>query len=487
MPDRDPLLERLKLSPTVTSRYRIGEALGSGSMGTVYRATHLPLDRPVALKLIKREKLDQEGRQRFLREAQLAARITHRNVVLVFDCGEEAGVPYIAFELIDGPTLRRRLDSGPLELPDVLRITMEAAGGLAAAHQLGIIHRDVKPENILLAGGREVKVADFGIARPTAESGPGLTAQEIILGTPAYMSPEQVSNRVLTPATDQYSLGIVVYEMVCGLPPFHGSTGEVVAQQLRDPPPMEPLGRSVPDRVREIVQRMLAKDPAQRFHGLGELVTALGKAARALEVRKAGERRNPLGLTAVSAGGPTLKVPSGEIAPSGPAPGPDTHRSRPPTSTGPDGPSARPVGGGASGPRIDPVLIYMPDRVQTRPPGSIKWVALVCSLVVVMVLAYSLGRSRGPAVAPSTTRSPDAAAPVESPPADTPSRRIDPPRVQQPREDDRLAVGTVVGNKESRIYHVVGVTRATLPGPRHRVIFASEEAAMARGYRRAKF
>ena len=238
-------------------------------MGIVYRAVQTSLLRPVAIKFLSPHLTRTEFRARFETEARLAAQLFHSNLVAVIETGLVNDTPYIVFELVDGPNLREYTESsgGRLPLLTCLSIARQTADGLACAHRAGIIHRDVKPENILLSSNFVVKVADFGVAKggSTGDVHKEVhrTQSGIVCGTPTYMSPEHARGADLTWTCDIYSLGVVLYEMLAHRPPFAGSSAwEVLDLHVRRAPP--PLPDRVPSPVQELVFRMLEKTPDSR-------------------------------------------------------------------------------------------------------------------------------------------------------------------------------------------------------------------------------
>jgi DNA-binding SARP family transcriptional activator/tRNA A-37 threonylcarbamoyl transferase component Bud32/Tfp pilus assembly protein PilF len=275
--ERGPDFERLRAA--VADRYRIEREIGSGGMATVYLAYDLKHDRRVAVKVLNPELGQSLGTQRFLREIKTAAGLTHPHVLPLFDSGEAAGSLFYVMPYVKGESLRARLTrEGQLPIEDALRITREIADALAHAHEEGIIHRDVKPANIMLEAGHAV-LADFGVAQAVAEAKDDrLTRTGSSLGTPAYMSPEQAAGvRGLDGRTDQYALACVLYEMLSGHPPFAGTEVELVMRRhITDEPPPITEGRpSVPAEVARVIQRALAKSPADRFKTTGEMAAAL--------------------------------------------------------------------------------------------------------------------------------------------------------------------------------------------------------------------
>jgi serine/threonine protein kinase len=258
--------------------------LGRGGMATVYLAQDLKHGRPVALKVLRPALAMSMGPDRFRREITTAARLQHPHILSVHDSGETEGLLWYTMPYVRGESLKERLRrDGRLQLEEAIRITAEAGRALDYAHREGVIHRDVKPENILLTLDGDTLVADFGIAR--ALGGPNesrLTQAGLALGTPAYMAPEQATGeRGVDARTDQYSLAIVCYEMLVGRPPFEGTTAPaIIAKRFTSVTPSARASRpEVPDQVDRALQRALALDPAERFGSVSEFVRALGAAA----------------------------------------------------------------------------------------------------------------------------------------------------------------------------------------------------------------
>jgi streptogramin lyase len=249
--------------------YRIEELIARGGMGVVYRATHLGLDRPVALKVIARELVDRPGfRERFLRESRLAARLEHPAVVPIYDSREVDGELIVAMRLVRGGDLRRLIDrDGPLPPQRAINLLAQVADALDAAHAAGIVHRDVKPHNILVEGDRAY-LSDFGLAKAVDESGAASSAS--VVGTAQYMSPEQWRGDSIGPAADVYSLGCVLYEALTGIAPFQRAEAETEPQ--------------MPHEVEAVIRRAVAKEPAQRYPSAGALIAA-ARTAEGSEVR----------------------------------------------------------------------------------------------------------------------------------------------------------------------------------------------------------
>lgn len=272
------------LASAVADHYRVDRVLGVGGMATVYLATDLKHDRPVALKVLAPDFAHSLGTERFHREVRVAARMQHPHILSVFDSGEAAGHLWYTMPFVDGESLRDRLRREPrLPLNDALRIIDQAAQALDYAHAHGVIHRDVKPENLLLTRDGNTLVADFGIARPVASADENLTTTGLGIGTPMYMSPEQaMGERVLDARTDVYSLGAVLYEALAGAPPFSGPTAQaIIARQLGGQlADLRSTRTDVPDAVAEAVRRALEADPSKRFASAAEFARALGFDAR---------------------------------------------------------------------------------------------------------------------------------------------------------------------------------------------------------------
>jgi serine/threonine-protein kinase len=260
-------------------RYRIEKFLGAGAMGEVYLALDPQIDRKLAIKTVRlagRPQEIDERKKRLLREARAAGRLMHPNVVTLFDAGEAEGLLYLAFEFVEGTDLGARLEAGERpSLRQVLRIVRQAAEALEYAHGQGIVHRDIKPSNILLDASGRVKVADFGIAKMAGQS-TELTVAGSVMGSPQYLSPEQVRGEDLDGRSDLFSLGVVFYELLSGQRPFNGETITTLVYQILhvEPPPVSEL-RAVPPRLEELLRRMLAKDRDDRIATAGEVAREL--------------------------------------------------------------------------------------------------------------------------------------------------------------------------------------------------------------------
>ncbi len=258
-------------------RYELLELVGEGTFGRVYRGFDRRLARAVAVKVIKPWwAQDSAWVERFEREAQLLARVNDPGIVQIFDFGHAAEGPYYVAELVDGESLSERLSSGPLGAEQAAAIAQQLCRALGSAHRQGIVHCDVKPANVMLAPDGTAKVGDFGVAR--LAEGNSISMAATIVGTPRYMSPEQARGLATTPATDVYSAGVVLYEMLAGRAPFQsGSAVELGIRHLQDEPP--PLSPRVPLALREVVTRALAKEPADRYEDGAAMAAALRSAA----------------------------------------------------------------------------------------------------------------------------------------------------------------------------------------------------------------
>jgi serine/threonine protein kinase len=280
------LLAHVRLDPTHLPRsigrvghYEVLSALGQGAMGVVVRAHDTQLCRSVAIKLMSPQLMSSaSARERFFREARAAAGINHPNIVTIHAVSEQAGVPYLVMEYVGGRTLMDRIHSeAPLKPVDILRISAQVASGLAAAHQQGVIHRDIKPANILLEDSVErVKITDFGLARVILEQS-DLTSQGGLVGTPAYMSPEQVNGERLDARSDLFSMGCVMYAMLSGYSPFRAENALASARRVTSEKhtSLSEISKDVPNFFVAMVDRLLEKDPKDRYQSAGALLDEL--------------------------------------------------------------------------------------------------------------------------------------------------------------------------------------------------------------------
>ncbi len=278
---------------TRLGRYEIRALLGAGGMGEVYLAHDTTLRRDVAVKLLPGDAANDKDRlQRLEQEAYAASTLNHPNILTIYEVGNQDGSYFVAAEFVDGESLRQRIARGPLELREVLDIGVQVASALGAAHAAGIVHRDVKPENIMMRKDGIVKVVDFGLAKllergdhqsatQAADTTPGT-----VLGTVQYMSPEQARAQETDSRTDIWSLGVVLYELLAGRATFPGnSTSDVIAAILKtDPPPLTSYAAGAPPELERIVTKALQKDREERYQAVKDLGLDLKELKRRLEV-----------------------------------------------------------------------------------------------------------------------------------------------------------------------------------------------------------
>ena len=277
------------IGTVLSGRYRLEAKLGSGGMSTVYLAKDETLDRPVAVKVMHREMSEQPDQlERFRQEARAVAKISHPNVVSVIDAGEDDGYPYIVFEYVEGETLKQRIARiGALDIQEAIAYAIEIARGLSIAHARNLVHRDIKPQNVLIDDEGRAKLTDFGISRQLEQD--GMTATGRVLGTTDYVAPEQAMGRAVDPRSDIYSLGVVLYEMLVGQVPFHADSQVGVAMKHvnEDLPDVQRRRPEVSAAVALVVERSTAKDPAERYQDVGEMIDDL-ETALEVEAARAG-------------------------------------------------------------------------------------------------------------------------------------------------------------------------------------------------------
>ncbi|HEY2963411.1 MAG TPA: protein kinase [Pyrinomonadaceae bacterium] len=299
------------------SHYRILEKLGAGGMGEVYLAEDMKLGRKVAIKILSEEYTTNKDRlHRFEQEASAASNLNHPNILTIHEVGIDNGRHYIATEYIDGLTLRRKAHASPLEIPEILDIAVQAASALEEAHAAGIVHRDIKPDNIMVRRNGYVKVLDFGLAKLTesvdrtpsdGEASTRVLVQTdagVVMGTSHYMSPEQARGKPVDARSDIWSLGVVIYELIGGRLPFEGetSTDVIVAITQKEPPPLARFAPNVPAELDWIVMKALRKDREERYQTIKELLTDLRRLKQRLEFESELERSVPSGSSSARMG-----------------------------------------------------------------------------------------------------------------------------------------------------------------------------------------
>src|SRR5258705_1648213 len=287
----DPRSTSSQMIGTVLSgRYKLEAKLGSGGMSTVYLANDGTLDRAVAVKVMHREMSEQPDQlERFRQEARAVAKLSHPNVVAVIDAGEDGGHPYIVFEYVDGETLKQRINRlGRLPVQEAVAYAIEIGRGLEPAHARSMVHRDIKPQNVLIDTEGRAKVTDFGIARQIEQQ--GVTATGRVLGTTDYVSPEQAMGQDVDPRSDVYSLGVVLYEMLTGDVPFRAETQVGVAMKhVNEPmPDVQARRPEVSAAVASVVDRATTKDPRDRYGTVAEMVRDLEQTLEVQAARRGG-------------------------------------------------------------------------------------------------------------------------------------------------------------------------------------------------------
>jgi len=451
-PPADPLVGH-----TLDEKYRLEERLGVGGMGTVYRARHLLIDRPVAIKVLNRLFVEDEAaRTRFRREARAAGRLQHPNAVTVTDFGEsQDGYVYLVMELLEGRTLREVLaKEAPLDVARSVALMLQISAAVAAAHEAGIIHRDLKPANIFIVQHPEVpavvKVLDFGIAKLASElldDEDSLTLTQVgaMIGTPRYMSPEQCDGAELTPAADVYSLGCILYEMLTGTVPFSGATPLAIAVRQTSEIPRSPRDfvSSIPEALEQVVLRTLEKRPEDRPANAAEFREELLATADRLGLEHAAVTSSPnmAALRSVA-----TESPSGRLVI-------DISRLRETVATSADSemtairPSvARGADGSESRANVPAAREPFP-RISLSLSGSaqakkrIKLIATVVAAVLLIAITLAV-RSRFAATPmdPIVAASPSPTAePTASPsPSPSPSPTIEPKKPVEPKKEGKV-------------------------------------------------
>jgi serine/threonine-protein kinase len=442
----------------IAGRYQVVQKLGAGAFGTVYKAKDKILGRMLAIKTIRLEGLAASGTsledlmERFNREARISAQLRHPNIVTIYDVGEVAGVSYLAMEFIDGVGLERIIrDTGPFPVERAASIAAQVADALDFAHRQSVVHRDVKPANIMVEAGDRVKVTDFGIAKVT-NAGEQLTATGSLLGTPSYMSPEQARGSELDGRSDLFSVGAVLYEMLAGKRAFRGDsiTGLIFKVITEEPTPLQELRPDLPPVLVQIVAKAMAKQPAGRFQSGAEMAQALIAFTQpgAIPTVRISEVATESGRMRSPAAAPIDSLSTAQMEPTlGSAPtqvaGPTQIVAPPP----PPPPSAGRRASGAARPAVAAAPQAPPVRSEPPTPrraGSGLAIAVIGALTLVVAGAlggawYLFGRSKpsatvttnvaGPLPAATTPAEPAAGAnaagqPAEVPPATVPAATI---------------------------------------------------------------
>ena len=351
-------------------RYRVATKIATGGTSTVYRGLDTRLDRPVALKVMdSRYSGDQQFLTRFQLEARSVARLKDPGLVAVYDQGLDGRHPFLVMELVEGGTLRELLaERGPMPPHAVAAVLRPVLGGLAAAHRAGLVHRDVKPENVLISDEGDVKIVDFGLVRAVAEA--GITSTSVILGTAAYLSPEQVKDGTASPRSDVYAAGIVAYELLTGQTPFSGDTALSVAYQRLDtdvPLPGSVIS-GVPSQFDDLVERATARDPANRYADAQDMGAELDAIVDGVApARLSGAFAAQFGATSLGRGSLQSGRPESDHRPQ------PHDRSAPATRHTSGAPSADPSADSRPDERIPgstrAIRRHRPDRVRPRTPA----------------------------------------------------------------------------------------------------------------------
>jgi serine/threonine protein kinase len=457
-------LNVVTLGALIAGRYEVQALLGRGGMGAVYKAHDRVLDETVALKVLRPDFASNESLQlRFLQEIKLARKISHRNVCRIHEYGDDHGLRYISMAYVDGIDLRKLLqERGPLPMEEAYDAMVQVAEGLAAIHDEGIVHRDLKTPNLVRDAKGVVRLLDFGIAKEwQAPTEQGLTATGALIGTPEYLSPEQILGRKSDLRADIYALGIVTFEVFTGQLPFRGETPAAIFQRhVSQPPPLQgPEAARLPRPLLPVLRRALAKEPQLRYENAIAMAEGLSEAWTAS--RASARDQDAINTVVPSRGGPTAPTASASrpTAPGAPPTGPEA---RPPADSRPHTPitdparHARPATAAATARRAP--IVAPPEAPDEPNRAWMLWVGLAAAAILVVLFAL---RSRHP---PMETQAASTA--TESPtPAPTAVRRERTEPTREPTGEPSKGWGSTDTSRSSEPTAAPEVQRKEPPPP----------------------